>query len=147
MSMEKMNRLTMMASVIMLGLIAVNTLILSSIKSAIEKTGSAGPEWMGAAVAALLVGISLAHLLGLTNLALQSKYGKGGSILRGTALVMGVLSLFLLAVDVVMLNDIGHEYMLSHDIAGEWRFVFTGHFVHGMFGVLMLVQCMTAGRS
>ncbi len=143
--MKRINCFLIVISVIMLGLISGNTLMLSYIKDLIEIEVII-PEWMGGTVAAFLIIIALFHLLGLIGLVLQFKYFKRDSILTATAFVIGIFSLFLLAVDVVMLHDIGNEYMFSHNIAGEWKIVFMGHFIHGLFGLFLLIQSIAVSR-
>lgn len=144
--MKGMNRVSLAAGMVMLGLIAADILMLADMKAAIQ-AGAAMREWMGAAVAVFLVAIGLSHLLGLANLFAHSRHFRNADLLRSLAFVIGFLSLFLLATDVVMLNDIGHEYNYGHNIAGEWNVVFAGHAIHGLFAVLLLIQCLAAQRA
>ena len=138
--MKRLNRISILASIVMLGLIISNILMLSHMKTAIEN-GSAIQDWMGVAVAVLIIVVGFFHILGLLSLVAQFQHLKNDNFLRAVAFVIGVLSLFFLAVDVMMLSDIGHEYQAGFDISGEWQIVFAGHAVHTLFSVLLLVQC------
>lgn len=143
--MKLKNRLSTIMSIVMLGLIAGNILMLSNMKSIIE-AGYTVRDSMSMAVAVALIVIGLFHLLGLLSLIGQFRYFKNDDLIRAAAFVIGFLSLFLLAVDVMMLSDIGNEYMAGHDISGEWRMVFAGHVVHALFAVLLLIQSVTANK-
>lgn len=57
------------------------------------------------------------------------------------AFALGVFSLFLVAVDVVMLTDIGKEYML-HNVTGEWNILFVNHGIHALFALVSIIQCV-----
>lgn len=144
--MKLMNRISIIVSIVALGLLAGNIGMFLDIKDAIE-TGAAIREWMGAAVAAFLIAIGLAHIFGLLDLAAQFRHFKRDSLVRAAVFVLGFLSLFLLAVDVTMLSDIGHEYRSGFDVSGEWRIVFTGHVFHALFLVLLLIQCAVSNRA
>lgn len=144
--MKRMNRISIIMSILVLGLLAGNLLMLSDIKTAIE-AGAAIREWIGGVVAAFLVVIGLFHIFGLLNLAAQFHHFKNDDLLRAAVFVMGFISLFLLAVDVTMLSDIGHEYRVGFDSSGEWQIVFTGHTIHALFAVLLLIQCAASNRA
>lgn len=144
--MKRINRISIIMSILVLGLLAGNILMLSDIKTAIE-SGTAIQEWMGQAVAAFLIVIGLVHIFGVLNLAAQFHHFKNDNLLRAAAFVMGFLSLFVLAVDVTMLSDIGHEYRAGFDSSGEWQIVFAGHAVHALFTVLLLIQCTASNRA
>jgi len=88
----------------------------------------------------------LFHLLGIISLIWQFRYFRNDSFLRAAAFVIGFLSLFLLAVDVMMLRDIGNEYMAGHDLSGEWQMVFAGQVVHTLFAMLLLILSVVANR-
>ena len=139
--MKKINYLTMAVSVLMLCLIAANILMLLNIKLVI-KNGDAIKDWMGVAIAAFIIIIALSHLLGLTNLFLQFKHFRNERFLRTVTFVIGFFSIFLLAVNVVMLHEIGNEYMHNHNITSEWNLVFIGHIAQGLFAILLLAQCI-----
>ncbi len=138
--MKRMNRISIILGIVMLGLLTGNILMLVDIKTAIE-TGTAIREWMGAAVAIFLIITGLAHIVGLLNLFMQLRHFKKDNFMRTVVFVIGFLSLFLLTVDVMMLSDIGHEYKAGFDSTGEWQIVFAGHAVHMLFSVLLLLQC------
>ncbi|MGB8451658.1 MAG: hypothetical protein WCD89_04930 [Anaerocolumna sp.] len=143
--MKLINRLLTVMSIIMLCLIAGNVLMLSNMKSVIE-TGSAVSDWMSMAVAVSLIVVGLFHLLGIISLIRQFRYFRNDNFMRAAAFVIGFLSLFLLASDVTMLSDIGNEYLSGHDTSGEWRMVFAEHFIHALFAVLLLIQCVASSR-
>jgi hypothetical protein len=143
--MKRINNFLIMISIIMLILILGNILMLSSMKATIE-LGSSIKEWRGMVVAAFLIIIGLSHLLGLINLVLQYRYFRNENFMRAATFVIGIFSMFLLAVDVTMLNDIGHEYMFGYDISEEWQIVFSGHAVHVLFAVSLLFQTVTGNR-
>ncbi len=137
--MKRLNRYSLIAGIMMLCLVLGNFILLSEMKGAIE-TGTAMRPWAAETVACFLIVLGLFHLWGITGLILQFRYLKSASILRAIAFVIGILSLFFLAVDVAMLGDIGKEYPLHFDVSGEWRIVFIGHSVHGLFAALLGVQ-------
>ncbi len=143
--MKLINRLSTVMSIIMLCLIAGNILMLSDMKTAIQ-TGSAIQDWMSSAVAASLIVVGVAHLFAILNLFKQFWHFRNDSFMRAATFVIGFFSFFLLAVDAMMLSDIGHEYMVGHDISGEWKMVFAGHAIHVLFAVLILIQCAVTGR-
>lgn len=143
--MKLINRLSTVMSIVMLCLTAGSVLILSNMKSVIE-AGSAVDNWVGMAVAAFIIVIGLFHLFGIFSLIRQFSHFRNDGFLRAAAFVVGFLSLFLLVVDVMMLRDIGNEYMSGHDISGEWHMVFAGHIVHALFALLLLIQCAAAGK-
>ena len=143
--MKLINRFSTAISILMLCLIAGNVLMLSEMKAELE-TGFAINDWMGSAVAAFLIVVGVAHLLVILNLSRQFWHFKNESFMGAAAFVIGFFSLFLLVVDAIMLSDIGHEYMVGHDISGEWKMVFAGHTVHAFFAALMLIQCYATDR-
>ncbi len=144
--MKMINRISIIMSLASLGLLAGNIFMLSDIKSAIE-SGAAIQERMGATVAAFLIIIGLAHIVGLFTLVAQFHHFKEDNLVRAIAFVVGFLSLFLLAADVMMLSDIGHEYKVGFDTSGEWQIVFAGHAVHILFTVLLLIQCAASNAA
>ncbi|GAU76459.1 hypothetical protein [Fusibacter sp. 3D3] len=143
--MKFINRLSTVLSIIMLCLIAGNILLLSDIKTAIQ-TGSAIQEWMSFTVAIFLIIIGLSHLFAILNSVKLFLHFRNDSLLRSATFVICFFSLFLLAVDVMMLSDIGHEYIAGYDTTDEWRIVFAGHAVHVVFALLLLFQCIAANR-
>ena len=140
--MKRINYFLIVISIVMIGLISGNTLILSHIKALIE-TGSIIQKWMGITVAVFLLIIVLFHFIELISLVVQFKYFKRDNILSAAAFVTGFFSLFLLTVDVVMLKDIGNEYMFNYNVNGEWTILFTGHVFHGLFGLILLIHCIS----
>ena len=143
--MKKLNRWLLIMGIVMLCLIGGNIILLSEMKAAIA-TDSAMRAGAAEAVAAFLIVLGLSHLVGIVNLVLQFRYFKNESILRAITFVIGIFSLFFLVVDVVMLSDIGKEYLFNFDVSGEWRIVFIGHIIHGLFAVLLLIQYTLQGR-
>lgn len=137
--MKRANRSVLIMGIIMLCLILGSIILLSEMKVSIE-VGTAIRPWAAETVACFLIVLGLLHLWGITGLILQFRHFKSASILRAIAFVIGILSLFFLAVDVAMLSDIGKEYPLQIDVSGEWRIVFIGHSVHGLFAALLTVQ-------
>lgn len=143
--MKFINRLSIILSIIMLCLIASNILLLSNMKTAIF-TGSDIQDWMGTTVAIFLIIIGLLHLFALLNSVRFFLNFRKDSLLRATTFVICFFSLFLLAVDVMMLSDIGHEYIAGYDTSDEWRIVFAGHAVHAVFAVLLLFQGIASNQ-
>ncbi len=143
--MRRFNHISIILSIVMLSLITGNILILSDLQAA-TADGLVTAEWMGWAVAVILIVSGLIHIFGLTNLAAQFKHFRNDKLLRSAAFVIGFLSLFFIAADTMMLSDIGHEYLFGMDVSGEWRIVFTGQAIHILFAVLLLIQCTAAGR-
>lgn len=143
--MKLINRISIVIGIFMLCLIVGNILMLSAMKTALEN-GSDVQDWMSLAVAASLIVVGVAHLFAILNLFKQFWHFRNDSFMRAATVVIGFFSLFLLAVEVMMLSDIGHEYMVGHDISGEWKMVFAGHAIHVLFVVLILIQCAATGR-
>lgn len=144
--MKKLNTILLVASSIILFGVAGDILLLSYIRNAI-RSAVVTPQWMGAMVALFLIVIGLLTLLSLLALFLQFRHFKDESILRSAAFVLGFFSLFLIAVDAVMLQEIGNELSLPHGSPGEWGIVFTGHAVHGLFALLALLQGLLLRRK
>ncbi|MBF4693397.1 hypothetical protein [Fusibacter ferrireducens] len=143
--MKFINRLSILLSIIMLCLIAGNILLLSNLKTAIF-TGSDVQDWMGKTLAIFLIVIGLSHLFAILNSIKLFWHLRNDSLLRATTFVVCFFSLFLLAVDIMMLSDIGHEYIAGYDTSDEWRIVFAGHAIHAAFAVLLLFQGITANK-
>ena len=143
--MKLINRLSMIMSIVMLCLIAGNILMLSDMKATLE-AGSTVSDWISMAMAASLIVIGLLNLFVIISLIRQFQYLRSDNFMRAAAFVIGFISLFLLAVDIMMLSEIGHEYMVGHNISGEWQMVFAGQIVHALFAVLLLIQCAATNK-
>ena len=144
--MKRTNRLSIAVSLVMLCLIVANLLTLSRIRAAMG-TGQVVPEWLGGLVAVAIILIGLLHVAGLAALVGQLLTLRNTNWGRVAAFVVGCFSLFLLAADVMMLSDIGHEALAGYDTVGEWRMVYGGHAVHALYAVLLLAQCVAAARA
>lgn len=143
--MKKINNFSIIISIIILIVILGNILMLLNIKATIG-FGYAIKEWMGVAVAAFLIIIALFHLSGLINLVMQFRHFRNESFMRTATFVIGIFSMLFLIVDVIMINDISHEYMFVYNISEEWNIIFIGHVVHVLFAVSLLFQSIAENR-
>jgi hypothetical protein len=136
--MKKLNQITLFINMLMFCIITGNFILLLLIKSDLNSL-IRRRDWMSLLVASLLMLATLCHLFSLSNLVLQFRKLKVESFLRAIAFALGVFSLFLVAVDVVMLTDIGKEYML-HNVTGEWNILFSNHGIHALFALVSIIQ-------
>lgn len=143
--MKKFNRFIMIMSVILLTALVCNIVMILDMKAAI-KTSQSIQEWLGMAVAGIIIAAGLFHLIGLINLFVQMKKANNDRMIRAAAFVTGIFSLFLLTVDVIMMRDIGNEYAAGHNISGEWNIIFAGHGIHILFALLMLTNCISVNK-
>jgi hypothetical protein len=97
-------------------------------------------EWMGALVAVFIIAMVMVALFNLVNLFSQFRYFQDENLLRSATFVLGFFALFLLIVDVVMLQDIGQELKVGYESSGEWNIVFFSHILLGIFALLMIYQ-------
>lgn len=97
-------------------------------------------DYLSYGEAGLLILIGCIHLFGIKNVIKRIKESKHASILSSMAFVFGLFSLFLLLVDVVMLQEIGNEIFAAHDNSGEWQIIFFNHAIHFLFSLIFIVQ-------
>ncbi|MBN1537353.1 MAG: hypothetical protein JW908_11520 [Anaerolineales bacterium] len=142
--MKKINQFAIVISIIMFCLISGNVIVLLDIKSGLNIL-SEPPEWVSLIVAAILILVAIGHLLNLSNILIQFRKLKEENFIRSIAFALGIFSLFLLAVDVVMLKDIGNEYML-HNAAEEWKILFANHGIHVVYSLISTVHCLIANK-
>jgi hypothetical protein len=135
---KRLNNFSGIASVLLLLLVVVNSLLLSNIRSNLRVVQP--PEWVGALVAVFIIVMVLVTLFNLVSLFRQFKHFKDENLLRSATFVLGFFALFLLIVDVVMLQDIGQELKAGYDSSGEWNIVFFSHLLLGIFALLMITQ-------
>lgn len=144
--MKRFNTFLIVAGALMLCIVASNIIMLLDMKTAIETRMEYG-QWMGAAVAAGIIIMGIIHVLALIGIFVQFRRLKFENIAGAAAFVNGLVSFFLLAVDAIMLQDIGHEVIAGFDGSGEWAIVLIGHGFHALFGVAMILQCILAGKN
>ncbi len=97
-------------------------------------------EWLSYLEAGLLILIGGIHLLGIKDVINGIKGTSQASILLSMAFVLGLFSLFLLLVDIVMLQEIGNEIFTAHDSSGEWQIIFFDHIIHFLFSLIFIMQ-------
>ena len=127
--MKRINNLVFFAGVPSLLLAAANVLLLSNFQAAL-RAGSPIPDWQSLLVAGIILLLGLYFLAGLTALILQFCRLRRENLLSSAGFVLGVFSLFLLAVDAIMLREIGNEALTGFDSQGEWTIVFFNHGLH-----------------
>lgn len=103
------------------------------------------PEWAGILIAASLLGQAACHAAALVILVARFMAERRERFLRSAAFAVGMLSLFLLAVDVAMLQDIGNELRSGLDASGEWKILGFTHATHAVFALLALL-CAVSGK-
>ena len=91
--------------------------------------------------------MGLYFLAGLAALVLQFCVLKRDNLLRSAGFVLGIFSLFLLAVDAVMLREIGNESLAGYDSQGEWTIVFFNHGLHILTILVIFLQCLFIRRQ
>jgi len=140
--MKKWSRLTFITGVVMLILAVANIAVLSLICADMP-----GAEWQGRLVATLIIIMGAGHLLSLYGVARLFRSLRRDSFIRSAAFALGFLSVYLLAVDVVMLQDIGKEWTSGYDISGEWGIVCMAHGFHALFALFVMFQALSSRRK
>jgi uncharacterized membrane protein len=100
----------------------------------------------------ILSGLSLAvigffHLITVMTLVLQVIVSRSAGFLRILTIVIGIISGLLLLSDLAMLQDIGKQYALGWNTAGEWTILFINHGLHVIFTVLALLALLTKRKG
>jgi len=93
-------------------------------------------ETLGLLTGLSLFLVGLFHLSTVITLLLQIFVRKSAGLLKTLAVVIGVISGLLLFSDLSMLQDIGKQYEMRWDTAGEWTILFINHGLHGLFTLL-----------
>ena len=143
--MKKLNNITGIINVLLVLLTIVNVIILSQIKMNLSEAQP--PEWLAGMVAINIIAMGLILLFNLFSTIMQFRHFKQASLFSSGTFVLGFFSLFLLAVGVIMLQDIGQEWKAGFDSSGEWNFVFTSQIIQGVYGILSLVQVRSTARE
>ena len=144
--MKKINNLVFFAGIPALLLAAANVLLLPNFRAAL-KEGVLIPDWQSLVVAGAILLMGLYFLAGLAALVLQFCVLKRENLLRSAGFVLGIFSLFLLAVDAVMLREIGNESLAGYDSQGEWTIVFFNHGLHILTILVIFLQCLLTRRE
>ena len=127
--MKRINNLVFFAGIPSLLLAAANVLLLSNFQAALQ-AGSPIPDWQSLLAAGIILLLGLYFLAGLAAQVLQFCRLRRENLLCSAGFVLGVFSLFLLAVDAIMLREIGNEAPTGFDSQGEWAIVFFNHGLH-----------------
>ena len=143
--MKKLNNLSGILSIVLILLVTVNLFVLSHIKT--NLVVSEPPEWVAGMVAIIIIAIGLIVLFSLLSLIIQFRHFKQANLLNSGTFVAGFFSLFILAVGVIMLQDIGQEWKAGFDSAGEWKFVFASQGLQGVFGLFMLAKVRQSAKQ
>ena len=121
--MKKINQISLIVCTFTILIMAANITLLSRFKISLEH-GVEPKEWMSLIVAVSLLFLFVVHLLSLVNLFVQFKTISQESFFRSAVFGLGFFSLALIFVDIIMLSDIGKEYMFENAASEEWRILF-----------------------
>lgn len=139
--MKRLNQISLIVCTITIFILAVNITLLSKFKISLEH-GVEPKEWMSMLIAASLLFLLFVHVLSLVNLFVQFKTISKESFFRSAVFGLGFFSLALIFVDIIMLSDIGKEYMFNNAASEEWKILFAGLGIHFVFMVTALIQCI-----
>lgn len=137
--MKKINQLTLIVCAFAIFILAVNITLLSKFKISLEH-GVEPKEWMSLIVAASLLVLLFVHVLSMINLFIQFKAISKENFFRSAVFVLGFFSFAFIFIDVVMLSDIGKEYLFNNAASEEWKILFVGQGTHFVFLVTALIQ-------
>lgn len=144
--MKRLNQIAVAVGAATLAFAAANTALLLGIRAKMA-AGGVIQDRAGIALGVLILTLALLHIAGAIDLIAMFRKQHVESFVRSAAFAAAFFSLFLLAVDVVMLGDIGKEYVYGFDVSGEWNIVLVSQGVHLFFGALLLIAGVAIGRK
>jgi len=144
--MKRLYRTAVSAGAAALVLTAANAALLLGVR-AIMAAGGEITDRTAIALLVILLALGVLHLIGAGNLIAQFGRMRTESFARSAAFALAFFSLFLLAVDAVILSDIGKEYKYGFDVSGEWSIVLAAQAVHALFAALLLIDGLVMRRE
>ena len=102
-------------------------------------------EILGVFAGVCLIIIAVFHLCAVGTLLLQITTLKQTGLLKILSVVLGIISGLLILSDLAMLQDIGRQYEMGWDTAGEWTILSINHGIHLLLTILAFPAL--AGKS
>jgi hypothetical protein len=100
-------------------------------------------ESFGLVVGLNFLAISLFHLSTVVTLLMHLTIQKTTTRLKGITVALGIISGIMILVDMVLLSDIGKEYVHGLQTRGEWIVLFISYGLHVIFLILALISIIT----
>jgi hypothetical protein len=129
-----------------LGFLVFNMLAIQGFKQEVffDREKLAGVELV------MLIGFGLVVLFVIVSLAWiwsRLRQAQTATIGDGATLVLGILCLFLLIGEKVMIDEIGREYRLGWEVMGEWIILYALLGTQLLYNLAIVVQLYRARRE